>query len=170
MPAELGVVPLLASTVFGLLFGGSGSLLLYGGAATLRTTVRRGRFETVPATVVSSELDRTETDVGSGTGTATYQPRIEYEYTVGAETYTGDSVYPGTVTGSDDEGEERSVVERYEEGDTVTAYHHPEDPSRSFLEDESTLLEGIVTFGLGAALAVVGVVLLAGVVSVLAPT
>lgn len=80
-------------------------------------------YEPVEATVISSE-------VVSGTE-GDSKPAITYEYTVDGRTYTSSNVLPGP--GESSAGDARTIVDNHPEGEQVTAYYNPKDPSESFL-------------------------------------
>lgn len=142
-----------AKALFGGLVAVVGLGLVYTGLGTLRANVRRGAFEPVRARVTASSLRQRS---GSKT-TTTYAPQIEYEYTVGGVTYTSDSVYPGNISGSDDREKHATVVENHPTGATVEAFYDPDDPSTSFLVEESTLSGGLIALSSGLLLVLGGI-------------
>ena len=93
-----------------------------------------GEAEAVDAVVLNSTV--VEDTAGRGID---YDPRVEYRYSYGGTTYTGDDFFPGSITPSyDTEKEALSVVEGYDEGETVTAYVDPDRPGGAFLERRAT--------------------------------
>jgi len=108
-------------------------------------------FEQTEATVISSEAD----SVSDG-----YHVAVTYEYTVDGRTYESSNVYPGPGQTTKSEFEAEDVAEQYPEGETVTAYYSPENPSEAFLiETRNTLMPlfmigmgGLTSFAFGAAL------------------
>lgn len=59
---------------------------------------------------------------------------IEYRYTVEGETYNSTKICPGAGEGC--YGDPDETVEKYPEGERVTVYVDPNDPSKSYLIDE----------------------------------
>ena len=107
--------------------------------------------ETTDATVRSStvEVDRI------GSDGPTYRPNVTYEYTVDGETYRSSNVFPGPGhLWRSDRGWAVDIVADYPEGETVTAYHDPENPSNAFLIADRTPLIPLVMLGIGGLAAV----------------
>lgn len=132
------------------------SWMLYNAVKNLRTSARRDEFDPVEARVLGSELT-----VSTGESTS-YNPNIEYEYTVAGKTYTSESVYPGTDFDIQNKSTAESLVETYSEGDIVEAYYDPANPTDAFLENKSVATGSIIiiiTTGFGT---VVGLGLVIG--------
>jgi hypothetical protein len=96
--------------------------------------------ETTEATVVSSGMESaTEQDDG--------ETEVEYEYAVDGTSYTDNRIFhssqveneAGELRGKefDGQGAAQDVLDRYQEGDTVTVYYDTDDPEVSYLEDPS---------------------------------
>jgi hypothetical protein len=107
--------------------------------------------EPTEATVTSSSVavDR------MGSDGPNYRPDVTYEYAVDGNTYRSSNVFPtpGRLWRSD-RSWARDVVADYPEGETVTAYYDPDDPSQAFLVDDRTPLIPLVMVGLGGLAAV----------------
>jgi hypothetical protein len=77
-----------------------------------------------------------------------YYPEVAFEYRYEGTTYTGDSVFPGSISsGYDSRSEARAVVDPYDRGETVTAYVDPDSPGEAFLRKDTSsgplLLAGV---------------------------
>lgn len=133
------------NSTLGLLFGVVVAVGLIAGGAYLYVEDARAvnTFEQTEATVVSS-------DVRSGTDTGEYYVEVDYEYTVDGETYDSSNVYPGPGQVSKSRIDAEDVVENYPEGETVTAYYNPEDPSESFLIKQRNTTMPMLMVGMGA--------------------
>lgn len=108
---------------------GTGVFLGYMGMVTFRASERGQAYEPVEATIRNSRLERDEN---------TYRPDIEYEYTVGGETFVNDDLYPGYgYWGSNKKDKHQEIVNKYPEGAVVEAYYDPKDPSTSVLINKS---------------------------------
>jgi len=96
----------------------------------------RRNAETVDAQVVSTGV----TQGMNSEGQTQYAPNVTYRYSYGGTEYASSSVFPGAgdVVSSRSRAEE--IVDRYREGDRVTAYVNAEDPESAFLIDESAPL------------------------------
>lgn len=141
--AVLVVVPGLLA---GVGLAGAGGYLWYDHDQTVETA------ESTEATVVSSSVavDR------MGSDGPNYRPDVTYEYTVDGESYRSSNVFPtpGRLWRSD-RSWARDVVADYPDGETVTAYYDPDDPSQAFLVADRTPLIPLVMVGIGG-LATVG--------------
>lgn len=83
-----------------------------------------------------------------------FEPAVEYRYRVDGQEYEGEVVWPGPIRPHGATGQRRSVerfLDDYPDGETVTVYYDPVDPSRSFLDPHQ---------GTGGYLAVAGFALL----------
>jgi hypothetical protein len=150
----------------GLLFASSGSWFGFKSIKSYQTSARRDEFVPVQARVLGSELGRKSGQtVSAGTtggGTSSYVPKIEYEFTVAGQTYTSDSVYPGTDWDIQDRNTAESLVDRYSQGDVVEAHYHPDDPTETFLENESVATKSVATLAFSGFVTLLGVGLIVG--------
>lgn len=118
----------------------------------------------VDATVVSSEVtEEREDDDDDGDYDTVYSPRVQYRYTYEGETYTNGDICPGAGSGcgaaQDRETRQRAqeFLADYEEGETVTVYVLPNEPSRSYLVDrDSPSNTYFIMMGIGGLFAVLG--------------
>ena len=155
------LVPLFILGTFITLAGGAalwgaGSLAA-DGAASEHWTETKGR-------VVASGVE-TRRDVGATDGPAAprryeHRPAVRYTYTAGGATYTADRVRFGENTAERGEGARaraQAEADRYPEGQDVSVFYDPDDPSRAVLEPgrQSTpwiLIVGLLASGMGVAL------------------
>jgi len=85
-----------------------------------------------------------------GKGGPTYQPKIQYEYTVGDVTFKGSRIEFGLRLNTN-EAEARRISEKYVVGKKISVFYHPAHPSLSTLQtgvDEITLGFGFVICGI----------------------
>lgn len=130
--ARLGGVVLVG---FSLLFLAVGGYLVYEQERALRS------YESTDATVIGTDVDR-EVDRDPDPGdpdSVTYTPIVEYRYRVDGQTYTARNVYPGGTGSRSDRGWAQGVVDDYRQGETVTAYYDPDDPSEAYLVQQRDL-------------------------------
>lgn len=143
------LVPVLIGVV---LVVGGGYLYYSGMEATANA-------EEVDATVVSSELVDTRRS-GAPASTKDFTARVEYRYTYDGQTYTSEALCPGDGTecapSSDFRTDIRDFLEDYPEGETVTAYVQPSNPSESYLIPGEPSLMYLGVAGIGALLTVLG--------------
>lgn len=97
----------------------------------------------------SRPVDAVVTYSGTWEGEESTHLELEYRYTVDGKTYTSTNVCPGIGDG-DCYGPPEEVAARYEEGESVTAYVDPDDPSRAFLIEKGTPYPLYLMTGAGA--------------------
>ncbi len=151
--------------VFGVPIAGLGGFFVYMGQSTMYDQARLNDFAiSVPATIISSDVRRSTTKTGPGTGTTTtsYWANIEFIYEYEGKTRTSDKVWPVGESGS--EAAMRAVVDRYPQDAQVSAFVDPDDPAMAFLEKRWSPMPYVsVTIGCLGALFVTAVgVLVAG--------
>jgi hypothetical protein len=98
-----------------------------------------------PATVVASGVGVVQRSKG-----ATYQPTVSYRYTVGGTPYISNRV--SVITESASEKWAQSVVDRYPQGASVTAWYDPKHPGNAIIDHHVARIPLIM---MGIALAVV---------------
>lgn len=133
-------------------------LVLIGGGAYLYVSNQQAteNAEAVDATVVSSEVyDADPGDAPNDRENDEYRASVEYRYTYAGGTYTSENLCPGAGSGCAPTGntpdEAEQFVSNYPEGETVTAYVQPDDPSQAYLVDSGgspLLYLGMVGAGL----------------------
>ncbi|WP_132058614.1 DUF3592 domain-containing protein [Halorussus amylolyticus] len=107
----------------------------------------------VDATVVETGVDSVR---GGSSPGVDYKPEVTFEYEYDGETYTGNNVFPATISRNyDTRSAAASVLEGYDEGETVTAYVNPDSPGDAFLKDEKSN-SPLLFVGIGGLFAVVG--------------
>jgi len=119
----------------------------FGGYMWMEQGERINSYESTEATVLSSEVEVEVDRTGDGTE-RTYYPEITYEYTVDGQTYENSNVMPGPGQSSTGQNRANNLVEDHPEGETVTAYYDPENPSNSFLvKNQQLMFLGVAAFG-----------------------
>ena len=121
----------------------------FGGYMWMEQGERIDSYESTEATVLSSEVDvERRNDPDSSGQERTYYAEITYEYTVDGETYQSSNIYPGMGRSSSGQNQAQNLVEDHPEGETVTAYYDPDNPSNSFLiKNQQLLFLGMAGFG-----------------------
>ena len=83
-------------------------------------------------------------------------PVVRYRYSVGENTYVGDTINYGGVVSSSFRSIAEKVVKKYQHGKVVKVYVSPEDPNISVLEpgfhygSVITILVGVLFVAIGA--------------------
>jgi hypothetical protein len=91
-----------------------------------------------------------------------YKAEIEYEYTVGSQTYTGDTICIGGELNTSFPKRAEERCQRYPVGSEVNVYYDPLDPERSCLEQKG---EGsVLMYAASAAFIIFGLLLWSGLV------
>ena len=91
-----------------------------------------------------------------------YKAKIEYEYTVGSETYTGDIICIGGEINTSFPKRAEERCQRYPVGSEVNVYYDPLDPETSCLEQKG---EGsVLGYAAAAAFIIFGLLLWSGLV------
>jgi hypothetical protein len=94
-----------------------------------------------PATVVASGVGVVRTSKG-----ATYQPTVSYRYTVGGTPYISNRVSVITESASDKWAQ--SVVDRYPQGASVTAWYDPKHPGNAIIDHHMARIP-LIMMGIG---------------------
>lgn len=119
----------------GLPFITVGLFFVYLGLTSMYEQVRLNTdVDSVPATVISSQIRTETTKTGPGTGntTTSYWAEVEFAYEYQGKTRTSDRVW--AVSEGGPETMVRSVVARYPPGTQVAAFVNPENPDMAYLE------------------------------------
>jgi len=85
---------------------------------------------------VSTVRESSSTD-DDGYVSTYYHPKVEYEYEVGGQAYTGKHVSFGGSTGYGNPAQAKAKLERYPVGALVQVYYNPEKPSEAVLERQA---------------------------------
>jgi hypothetical protein len=121
----------------------------------------------VEGTVLSTSIVEVEVSDEEGRHIE-YAPEIAYRYTVEGESYTSMSICPGTAEGCEASNargrdEVADFLTQYPEGEPVTIYVLPDEPSRSFLANtESGFIGYLFMMGIGGVLVLGGLFAVAG--------
>ena len=101
----------------------------------------------VPATVLSSEVrKRQQYDGDSSTGRTTYEPVVNYQYSVMGTLYNASRVNFGEKKTSRKKAGE--IVARYPAGSEVNAHYNPEKVEEAVLETAARGSTGNLVFGI----------------------
>jgi len=104
------------------------------------------------AVTVEATIQEASVYQSGSRGSSDYHVQIEFTYRFQGAEYTGDQLFPGSISQSyDTRSAAESAIEPYEPGETVTAYVDPADPSEGFLERQTITgpFEFIAIGGLG---------------------
>jgi len=74
-----------------------------------------------------------ETTPHPRSGVGLFGARVGYEYQVGGRTYHGSQIRPDYIY-TNREAFHREILRRYREGQRVTVYYNPRNPTEAFLE------------------------------------
>lgn len=122
------------AVVIGLAMMGAGGYMWY------EQGQRIDSYESTEGTVLSSGID-------SRPDGADYID-VTYEYTVDGETYRGSNVEPGSGQVSTSRSRAEEFAENHPEGEPITVYYDPEDPSNAYLiENRNIFFPAMAGFG-----------------------
>jgi len=153
MLRRLGAALLIVA--FGVAFAGFGWHSLQEEQADLNNAIEHeGEVQSVAIEEDVTRRDRD--DDGVRETDRDYEPVVEYTYEYQGETYTSESVFPGPDQSFDSRSTAEDYTGEYEAGRTVTVYVNEQDPSSAFLVRESSSLEYKLFMGVGAVVAVIG--------------
>ncbi|HOW91790.1 MAG TPA: DUF3592 domain-containing protein [Anaerolineaceae bacterium] len=116
---------------------------------------RAQNWPVVPATILNSEVrKRQQYDSDSTSGRTTYEPVVNYQYSVMGSLYNGSRVSFGDKKTSRKKAEE--IVARYPAGTEVNAHYNPDKVEDSVLETAasgsiSNLVSGLLLIVLAVA-------------------
>ncbi|MFM7276930.1 MAG: DUF3592 domain-containing protein, partial [Microcystis aeruginosa] len=119
----------LLAILFGLVFATFSIPMIKQGYEELKNAQDSLNWPTTTGVIISSE---TESSSGEDS-TISYHANIQYQYTIGGKSYLSDQVSFGEFRSSDPE-HARSIVRRYEKGQKIKVYFHPNYPDKSVLD------------------------------------
>lgn len=125
------------------MFAAAGGYLIYDQQQAVREA------EQVEATVVDTDVRESTSSGGTRNGGTSYYPVVEYRYTYDGQQYTNDNVFPGSSSRSTSRSRAEEIADEYDQGDTATVYVDPENPSESFLIQETDYLFPALFGGVG---------------------
>ena len=127
-PVSIGIIVLCFA--FGVyLLADSSKARRYGRLATT--------WPTTNALVVTSEVEEDTSRNATGKVSVGYQVKVEYEYKVNNQQYTGDRVTVGRPVFAYLDAS--NYKEQFKPGNQVTVYYNPQDPAEALLAPRSTV-------------------------------
>ncbi|MFT4562798.1 MAG: hypothetical protein ACI9BW_002545 [Gammaproteobacteria bacterium] len=121
-----------------LLFVALGAVMLHRGFLYFKESRQGMSWPTVCGAVVSSELERINSDIAFNSGTDenwAYRANITYRYSVNDSQYTSKRVFFGDESsGSDAMARSKRLVAKYSPGENVDVHFDPDNPANSVLE------------------------------------
>lgn len=139
--------------VFLLIFGGLGLAFLVIALVSRQKAQTSQRWPTAPGTVLSATLKEHVSHDHDDTPSThySYEPVVEYNYTVGGQTYSSRRI--GYGANRFGRGQAAKILERYPVGSAVTVHYNPANPAEAVLETQAAgstvfLILGIVFMAL----------------------
>lgn len=112
----------------------------------------------VDATITEVDLVTESSVSGQSGGKSSYEPRVKFTYEYQDTTYTGTNVFPADITPEyDQRSNAESVIDEYDEGESVTAYVDSTDPDHAFLKNKTSNTP-LILAGTGAVASLFGAV------------
>ena len=107
--------------------------ITYGGYDYVQQSAAVDDAVPVEATIEEASVSQSESR-----GSSDYYVQVAFTYQYQGTAYTGDQLFPGSISRSyDTRSAAESAIEPYEPGETVTAYVDPTDPREGFLERQT---------------------------------
>ena len=165
------LLALLCGGIFILALGALGIFLIF---YSIRSRKKAEASQAWPSTmgrIVAAEVKRSVSTDDDDRTRYSYYPSVQYEYSVGSQTYTGKRIAFGGVTGYSSESRAAADLAHFPQGSQVAVYYNPEKPGEAVLERKAGgfawgMVVGIICLLLGACIACP---LLVGVVNNLLP-
>lgn len=142
--------------ILGLVFLLLGGIFLAIGLVATKRAKSAQSWPSMPGTVNRSEVVEHEDTDSDGGSTVTYEPVVEYQYSVMGQPFTGKRIAFGANRFNYKKAVE--IAARYPLGARVNVYYNPEKPKDSTLETSASGGKLFVIFG--AVMAAVGLVAL----------
>ena len=142
--------------IFGLVFLLLGVIFLIVGLVAMKRAKAAQSWPSMPGTVARTEVVQHEDSDSEGNTSVTYEPVVEYNYSVMGQPFTGKRIAFGT--NRYDYKKAQEIVTRYPAGSRVNVYYNPDKPKDAVLE--TVAAGGKLLTILGAVMSVIGVVAL----------
>ena len=143
------LLPLLLLLIFGVL----GIVFLVIALVSRQKAQASQSWPTAAAKVLASEVKQHVSPDSDQQTQSSYEPVVEYSYSVGQQTYTSRRIAYGA--NSFGLGQAQTMIARYPVGSAVTAHYNPANPAEAVLETKAAgatlfLILGIVFLALCA--------------------
>ena len=142
--------------IFGLVFLLLGLVFLIVGLVATKRAQTAQLWPSIPGTVDRTDVVQHEDSDSDGFTSVTYEPVVEYSYSVMGQPFTGKRIAFGT--NRYDYKKAQEIVTRYPAGSRVNVYYNPDKPKDAVLE--TVAAGGRLLTILGAVMSVIGVVAL----------
>lgn len=139
--------------IFGLVFLLLGIVFLIVGLVATKRAQTAQSWPSIPGTVNRTDVVQHEDSDSDGFTSVTYEPVVEYSYSVMGQPFTGKRIAFGTNRYNFKKAEE--IVNRYQVGSRVNVFYNPEKPKDAVLE--TVAAGGKLLTILGAVMSGVGV-------------
>jgi hypothetical protein len=146
----------MVSWMFGLVFLVIGVIFLIVGLVATKRAKAAQTWPSMPGTVVRSEVVRHESTDEDGSSSVTFEPVVEYNYSVMGQPFTGKRIAFGANRFNYNKAAE--IAARYVVGARPAVYYNPDKPKDSVLETSAS--GGKLFVILGAIMGAVGLVAL----------
>ncbi len=118
--------------LFALVFVAVGVFIAYLGFQDMAKAKASAQWPTTQGAITESSVERHHRKSGNRSST-TFHAKVLYEFSVGGNIFTGDRVAYGDFDSSFTSHAQK-IVARYPQGQSVTVYYLPENPSECLLE------------------------------------
>jgi len=124
-----------------------GALMIFSSVRARKAAERAATWPSIPGLVTSAELvTHRHHNSKSHVTTYTYEPKVEYSYTVLGTPYTGKRLAYGPASYARNKADE--IMARYPQGQSVSVYYNTEDPAESVLDSAAPNTTIMTVFGI----------------------
>jgi len=124
-----------------------GALMLFSSVRARKAAERAATWPSILGLVTSAELvTHRHHNSKSHVTTYTYEPKVEYSYTVLGTPYTGKRLAYGPASYARNKADE--IMARYPQGQSVSVYYNTEDPAESVLDPAAPNTTIMTVFGI----------------------
>lgn len=148
--------------IFGLVFLLLGIIFLIVGLVAMKRAKAAQSWPSIPGTVNRTDVVKHEDSDSEGNSSVTYEPVVEYSYSVMGQPFSGKRIAFGTNRYNYKKAEE--IVTRYQVGSRVNVYYNPDKPKDAVLETVAAggklfTIIGAAMFGVGVVVFIVSLIL-----------
>ena len=146
--------------ILGAVFSIAGGVSSFGfGKPLLDKAKASTEWPTTDGKVIESEVERHH----SNDGDTTYKAMVIYQYSLDGANFESDRVWFGGGYSTSDRSAMQAVVREYPVGKKVTVHYSPDSPDEAVLQP-GAFFSSYLLFGIGLTFAVIGSLMLLGVV------
>lgn len=122
----------MTGLIFSLVFLSLGVIFLVMGVVATRRSKTALTWPVIPGAILMTDIVRHEDTDSDGIGSVSFEPLVEYQYSLMGQSYTGKRIAFGANRFNYKKALE--IVSRYPVGAQVNVHYNPEKPKEAVLE------------------------------------